>query len=116
MRGIPQRQDLPMSARLLHGEITQRIIGTFFEVHWELGFGFLESVYRNGMKYALADAGIQSECEVPLEVHFRGRQVGMFRADMIVESKVLVEFKASERLDPGCEAQIVNYLRATRLE
>ena len=105
-----------MSGQLLHGEITKTIIGVFYEVHWELGFGFLESVYRRAMHYALADIGISSKCEVPVEVYFRGRQVGNFRADMIVESKVLVECKASERLDPTWETQTLNYLRSTDLE
>ena len=105
-----------MSDHLLHRDLTERIIGVFFDVHWDLKGGFLESVYRNAMSYALADAGLHAEREVPLEVHFRGRCVGNFRADMIVESKILLEFKASGQLDPKCDAQVINYLRATGLE
>ncbi|MGZ7040082.1 MAG: GxxExxY protein [Thermoanaerobaculia bacterium] len=101
---------------LLHGGITDRILGAFYQVHRELGPGYLESVYAKGMEYALTDEGLGVEREVPVSVHFRGRQVGAFRADMIVESVVLLEFKAGDRLDPSAEAQLLNYLRGTRLE
>jgi GxxExxY protein len=101
---------------LLHGDITEQIIRAFHQVHYELGPGFLESVYASGMGFALTDAGLRVEREIPLTVYFRGRSVGVFRADMIVESVVLLEFKAGDRLDPTCEAQLINYLRATRLE
>jgi GxxExxY protein len=56
-----------------HEEITRRIIGVFYEVYNELGFGFLESVYRESMAIALKDAGLVVEKEFGLEAHFRGR-------------------------------------------
>jgi GxxExxY protein len=101
---------------LLHGQLTDRIIGVFFQVHRELGPGFVESVYSKAMEIALTDAGLRVEREVPISVYFRGKLVGSFRADMIVESLVLLELKVGEQLDPNCEAQTLNYLRATRLE
>jgi GxxExxY protein len=101
---------------LLHGDISNRILGAFFQVHSEIGPGFLESVYANGMTLALTDAGLHVEREVPISVYFRGRRIGLFRADMIVESVVLLEFKAGERLDPACESQVLNYLRGSHLE
>jgi GxxExxY protein len=101
---------------LLHGQLTDRIIGVFFQVHRELGPGFVESVYSKAMEIALTDAGLRVEREVPILVYFRGQLVGSFRADMIVESLVLLELKVGERLDPNCETQTLNYLRATRLE
>jgi GxxExxY protein len=105
-----------MRQELLHGQITERILGTFFQVHFELGAGFLESVYANSMFLALTETGLRVEREVPIAVHFRGRRVGTFRADLIVESVVLVELKAGAQLDPHGPAQIINYLRATKLE
>jgi GxxExxY protein len=101
---------------LLHAEISDRIIREFLQVHRELGPGFVESVYSKGMGCALAEAGLQVDREVPISVHFRGRLVGSFRADMVVESLVMLEFKAGEHLDPNCESQVLNYLRATRIE
>ncbi|MEO7086723.1 MAG: GxxExxY protein [Gemmatimonadaceae bacterium] len=105
-----------MSSTLLHGHITEKIIGVFYEVHWELGPGFLESIYANGMACALGDAGLTFDRERAVTVRFRSRAIGVFRADMIVEKCVLVEFKAGPRLDPTAEAQTINYLRATGLE
>jgi GxxExxY protein len=105
-----------MTPRLLHGEVTEQILGVFFQVHCELGAGFLESVYARSMGFALKDAGLRVDAEVPVAVHFRGRRVGAFRADMVVESVVLREFKAGAQLDPNASAQTINYLRATALE
>ena len=107
---------MEMRQRLLHGELTEKISGVFFQVHWELGFGFLESVYASAMQIALVEAGLRVEREVPVAVHFRGRRVGAFRADMIVESAVVLELKAGDRLDPTSPDQAMNCLKATRLE
>jgi GxxExxY protein len=101
---------------LLHGKITDRILGTFFQVYTELGSGYLESVYVKAMEIALSQDGLRVEREVSVSVFFRGQEVGQFRADAIVESVVLLEFKAGSRMDPNVEAQLLNYLRATRLE
>jgi GxxExxY protein len=101
---------------LLHKSITDRILGAFYQVHRELGPGYLESVYAKGMEIALAEDGLRVEREVPVAVYFRGHRVGNFRADMIVESVVLLEFKAGDRLDPSAEPQLLNCLRGTRLE
>jgi GxxExxY protein len=103
-------------SNLLHGELTDRIIGEVIQVHRELGFGFVESVYSKALLLALCDAGLRVEREVPIRVYFRGVLVGFFRADMVVESLVLLELKVGEHLDPNCEAKVLNYLRATPLE
>ena len=95
---------------LLHGQLTDRIIGEFLQVHRELGPGFVESVYSRALEIALTEAGLR------VEVYFRGKLVGSFRADMIVESLVLLELKVGERLDPNCEPTVLNYLRASRQE
>jgi GxxExxY protein len=61
--------------------LTEKIIGVFYEVYNELGFGFLESVYREAMRIALHEAGLSVDAEVPVPVSFRGRVIGVFRAD-----------------------------------
>lgn len=101
---------------LLHKKVTDRVLAAFFQVHAELGPGYLESVYIRAMEIALAQDGVRVEREIPVSVYFRGEEVGHFRADMLVETVVLLEFKAGARLDPTAEAQLVNYLRSTRLE
>jgi GxxExxY protein len=65
--------------------LTERIIGVFYDVYDELGFGFLESVYWEAMRIALAQAGLPVEAEVPVPVSFRGMPVGVFRADLVVD-------------------------------
>lgn len=103
------RQD----AKTLHQELTRQIIGCAFEVINDLGSGFLESVYEKAMLVALADKGLSVESQKPIAVHFRGRPVGNFLADLLVEKKVIVELKAVKALLPEHQAQVINYLNAT---
>jgi GxxExxY protein len=99
-----------------HSELTERIIGVFYEVYNELGHGFLESVYEKAMLIALRDAGIAVQYKHPIEVSFRGQSVGVFEADLLVEGVVLLELKSARAIDPAYEAQLLNYLRATKVE
>jgi GxxExxY protein len=85
----------------VHGELTHEIIGAFFEVYNELGYGFVESVYQRALPLALVARGVQSEREVPLSVRFRGSVVGDYRADLVVEEKVIVESKVADRILPA---------------
>jgi GxxExxY protein len=97
---------------LLYEELTKQIIGAFFTVYNELGFGFVESVYKRALVVELQSRGIFAEREVMFTVYFKGVDVGEYRADIVVEGKVIVEVKTTERLAPIHEAQLVNYLRA----
>ena len=74
----------------LHCEVTEQVIGVFFEVYNELGGGFLESVYQQALKIALMQAGLKVSMEVPVPVHFRGQIIGNFRADLMVNDCVLL--------------------------
>ncbi len=96
--------------------ITYRVIGAFFGVYRTLGWGFLESVYQRAMIVALTDAGARAMPEVDLPVYFRGRVVGRYRADLIVDDAVIVEIKAVETLSGAHRAQLLNYLKATSIE
>ena len=101
---------------LLHGSITRKILEASFEVINELGAGFLESVYERALVVALMDKGLGVECQVPLQVSFRGHSVGQFFADMVVSSVVVVELKAVKTLAPEHLAQVINYLKATGIQ
>ena len=101
---------------LRHGELTRAIIGCAFEVSNELGVGFLESVYEKALVVALRDAGLNAKCQEPIEVYFRGRRVGEFFADIVVDEKVIVELKVVRSLLSVHEAQVINYLKATGME
>ena len=101
---------------LKYKELTERIIGVFYDVYNELGHGFLESVYEQGLAIALSDAGLHVERQFPLNVTFRGHVVGDYRADLIVERAVILELKAASGIDPSHEAQLLHYLRSTEIE
>jgi GxxExxY protein len=96
--------------------VSDAILGGFYGVYRELGRGFLESVYEASLAIVLRDMGLQVEQQALVNVHFRGVTIGVFRIDLLVQSAVAVELKASRALDPSHEAQLLNYLRASRLE
>ncbi|HEU4996357.1 MAG TPA: GxxExxY protein [Gemmatimonadaceae bacterium] len=103
-------------ARYLHSWLTDLVIGLFYRVFDALGFGFLESVYRNALALELRRAGVEFEREVPIDVWYGGEKVGHFRADFLVEGRVLLEIKASQALSDADRKQVMNYLRGTGIE
>jgi GxxExxY protein len=103
-------------SKLLHSDLTEKILGVYYDVYNEVGHGFLESVYANCMYLALTAVGVSVRREVPVPVYFHGQDVGQFKADLVVNGCVLIELKAVQNLDRSHEAQVMNYLRATELE
>ncbi len=101
---------------LKHRELTNKIIGTFYEVYNELGHGFIESVYEKSLAIALRENGHEVFQQVDVPVWFRGNQVGDFEADLLVDRLVILELKSARALDPAHVAQLLNYLRATDIE
>lgn len=100
----------------LHEQLTDRIIGCFFDVYNELGYGFLERVYEQSLMIRLRERGIAAVRQLPISVYYHGEVVGNYAADLLVEDKVIVEIKAAERLVLEHEYQLINYLRATHVE
>lgn len=96
--------------------LTGDIIKIFYSVCNTLGHGFIESVYHNAMHLELVNAGFEVESEKQIAVYYNGKIVGAFAADIVVNGKVIIEFKAKERLVEAHEAQLINYLRATDIE
>ena len=96
--------------------LTGRIIAAFLCVHHELGYGFTESVYRRALAVELQHRGIAVAQEVPFEVVHRGVVVGVYRADLVAESCVVLETKTGLVLDPVTPGQTLSYLRASQLE
>jgi GxxExxY protein len=101
---------------LLHSDVTRAIITAFFDVHRILGDGYVESVYQRALPILLKRRGVKSEREVPVVVNFLGEHVGDYRADLIVEGKVIVETKVADRIVPVHEMQLLNYLKGTGIE
>ena len=100
----------------LHATLTSRILRVFYAVANELGFGFVESVYRRSMLVALNQAGLEVREEVQIPVYFRGTGVGIFSADLVVNDLIILELKVADEVTKVFEAQLVHYLRATRME
>ena len=97
---------------------TYQIIGAAMEVHRELGPGFLESVYQEALEIEFGLRGIPFEKEVDIPVHYKEWQLRTkFRADFICyDMAVIVELKAISEMTPHDEAQIINYLKATKIK
>ena len=102
--------------QLLERELTGRIINAYYECYNVLGYGFLESVYRRALAAELRSRGHRCAEEGPVEVAYKGVVVGAYRFDLLVDDRVLVETKAGETIGPTCKRQLLNYLRATRIQ
>lgn len=101
---------------LKHEKLTETIIGIFYDVYNELGYGYLESVYETCMEIALTEAGLQVARQQPIPVWFRGQKVGDYFADLVVNELVILELKAARSLDTSHESQLLHYLKATTAE
>jgi GxxExxY protein len=99
--------DIPENA------ITERIIKCAIEVHRQLGPGLLESVYREAMIIECELDGLHVVKEVKIPVQYKGKTIGEYRLDLLIENLVIVEIKSVERFDPVFEAQILTYLKIT---
>lgn len=101
---------------LLHQEITDQILQSFYKVYNKLGYGFLEKVYENALLIELNDCGLKCESQLPISVYYNNQRVGNYFADLIVEDLIIIELKASESIDEAHEIQLINYLKATKIE
>jgi GxxExxY protein len=103
---------------LKYAEITERVIGSAFEVHKFLGNGFQEVIYQRALAYEMQQVGLSFAREISQDIFYKDlpEPIGTRRADFVVEEKVLVELKAVVLLEDAHWAQVLNYLRAYRLE
>ena len=103
-------------SKWLYKDLTQEIIGAAMEVHRELGSGFLEYVYEEALCYELKLREIYFERQKELDIHYKDFLIQKkYRPDLIVENKVIVEIKATSGLTEIEEAQLLNYLKATKM-
>ena len=105
-----------MATNYLHSELTGLIIKAYYNVYNSLGSGFLEKVYENALMIELQKLGLRCESQKQIDVFYDGQNVGTYFADIIVNDAVIIELKAVETIAKIHEAQLVNYLRATRIE
>jgi GxxExxY protein len=103
---------------LKYKDITEKIIGSAFEVHKFLGNGFQEVIYQRALAWELTKAGLSFAREIEQDIYYKElpEPIGTRRADFVVEEKILVEIKAIIELDDVHLAQVLNYLKAYKLE
>ncbi len=97
-------------------DLTYQVNGAVFEVSRTLGAGFLERVYENALMIELRERGLKAESQVPIKVFYKEEAVGEYFADILVQDTVILELKAIENLSKVHEAQLLNYLKATRIQ
>ncbi|MBQ2456608.1 MAG: GxxExxY protein [Bacteroidaceae bacterium] len=96
--------------------LIKKVIQCVYNVRLQLSSGFLETVYQKALLIELSKQNIQAEAEVPVDVYYDDSVVGEYRADIVVEKKIILEIKAIQHLLPVHEAQLVNYLTATKID
>lgn len=101
---------------MLHENITSKIIESFYKVYNTLGYGFLEKVYENALKYELMKHNLKVDQQKNIKVFYDQVVVGDYYADLIVNDLVIIELKAAEDICEEYEAQLINYLKATNVE
>ncbi len=105
--------DNSATAELEYAQLTHEIIGAAFEVHKQLGHGFLEKVYQRALQVELQQRGMECKLEEKVQVQYKGVIVGDFSADLLVEDVVVVELKVATSYNSRDEAQLLNELKAT---
>jgi len=101
---------------VLHADLTEMIIASFYRVYNHLGYGFLEKVYENAMMIEFRKQGLQGRQQERIKVYYDGEEVGDYFADILVNDLVIVELKAARTIQADHQAQLTNYLRATDKE
>jgi GxxExxY protein len=101
--------------RLLHGEITEKIFAAAFEVHTQLGPGFLESVYEEALAVELSNRQLSFNRQVEVPIYYKATRIGTHRLDLVVGGQVIVELKTVQELAEIHTAIALSYLKATSL-
>jgi GxxExxY protein len=102
--------------KLIHSDLTYKIIGLLFKVHTQLGCGFPERIYQRALELELQNEGIEYKTEKEIKVIYTKKIIGSFRLDLVIEEKVIIEIKALEYLPKVAKEQLVSYLKATPYE
>jgi GxxExxY protein len=105
------------SKTLTENEIATIVVDAALKIHKQLGSGLMESAYQKVMMIELAKRGLSVESEVPIPVIFEGNQIDSgFRADIVVENKVILELKAIQRNNYVHKQQLLSYLKLSNLK
>jgi GxxExxY protein len=102
--------------KLIHKELTYRIIGILYKVHKKLGCGFPEKIYQRAIEIELKTEDIPYEIEKEFEVKYDSKIIGRFRLDLVIGDKIIVELKSVERLPKVFREQLISQLKASPYE
>jgi GxxExxY protein len=103
----------PNKANIIYADLSYEIMGAIFEVHKELGPGFLESVYEKALIEELTRRRIKVESQKVIDLSYKSKKIGVHRLDIVVEDKVVIELKTAERFSIHHKAQLTSYLKAS---
>ena len=106
----PKRKDL------IYPELCYQIIGILFAVWTEMGFGHKEKIYQNSIEHAFTESNIKFRRELPAKIQFKGKDVGVYYFDFLVEEKVVLEVKVRNFFSKKDIVQIYSYLKAVKLK
>ena len=101
---------------LLEEDLTRSVIGAFYAVYNELGYGFLEHLYGLALEHELRLRGHQVTREFMILVKYKDLELGRHRIDMVVDEKLIIEIKSTEQLQKTAGRQLQNYLKASKLQ
>jgi GxxExxY protein len=101
---------------LLHKDLTDLILKTYYEVYNELGYGFLEKVYQNALYFELKNKGLDVVPQKKIKVYYKNIEVGDYYADLMINDTIILELKAADYIVEEFENQLLNYLRGTNCE
>ena len=102
--------------RIVEKELSYAIVSGMYVVHGELGFGFVEPIYARSLQKVLTRHGLHVEREVSLPVMFQGEQVGYHRVDMLINDRIVVEIKSTERVADAAFRQLRSYVAAMKVD
>ncbi len=100
--------------KLEYEDLTYRIRGAFFNIYNTLGSGFKESIYHNALKEEFDDLKLRYEEKKRIQINYKGKKVGIYEPDFVVDGKVIIELKAVPSITSLFEKQLYSYLRGTK--
>ena len=97
----------------LYKDLSYKIIGCFYDVYNELGPAHKEQIYHEALKIIFSDKGIQYEDKKRIKIKFKGKEIGIYEPDLIIEGKIIIEIKSVLTMPKVFEKQLYYYLRGT---
>ena len=101
---------------VIYADLSYKVMNAVFEVHNQLGPGFTENIYERALIVELNKRGIAHEAQKQIEIIYKGQKLGIYRLDLLIEGKIVLELKAVVALNDLFKQQLLSYLRATEMK